>query len=80
MNRSASDIKKIIPVILVVAAISFSNVQRNGCCSPVKLIAEIVTAAGESFGNLANFLGKTDGFLIDDEFFEDERHCFFSKN
>jgi len=74
LERAAGDREEVAAVGFGKAAVALGEVgaDREGCA--VELVSEEAKAAIEAGSELADLVGEVEGFLIDEEILELERH------
>jgi hypothetical protein len=74
LHRSARDAEEITTIGFGKAAVAFGDIGRDRERRTVPLIRQEAITAGEGLCATANFVGEIDCLLIDEQFFEAERH------
>ena len=74
LYRAAGDSEEVSAIGLGEATVALGNICGNRERGAVELVDEESVAARELLCLATDFVGEVDGFLIDDELFEGERH------
>jgi hypothetical protein len=74
LHRASGDAEKVLSVRFGEAAIAFSNIRSNRHRRAIQLVDEKAIAPGKLLGASTDLVGEINRLLIDEEFFERERH------
>ena len=74
LNRTARDAKKVLSIADGEPTVAFGNVGGDRQRRAIHLIDKKVESSRKRLGELADAVGKVDGFLINKELFKSECH------
>jgi hypothetical protein len=74
LDAATGDAEEVLPVRFREPAVAFGDVGRDGKGRPVQLVGQEEVAARELLRQAGDLIGEVDGFLVNLQILEHERH------